>query len=131
MKTIHVSGTRKKAIARVTLTEGKGIVRVNSQRIEAVEPALAREKLMEPLVLAGETAQSVDIFVRVSGGGMNSQAEAVRVGISRALVRHDKKLEKVFTQYDRQLLVPDVRQKETHKPNRHGRARAKRQKSYR
>ncbi len=129
MKVIHVSGTRKKATARVTLTEGKGIVRINSQRVEMVEPALAREKLMEPLVLAGETAQGVDLCV--SGGGMNGQAEAVRVGISRALVRHDKKLEKVFTQYDRQLLVPDVRQKETHKPNRHGHARAKRQKSYR
>ena len=76
-------------------------------------------------------AKNVNINVRVSGGGYNAQAEAARLAIARALVQHSKKLEKVFLNYDRHLIVADIRRKETHKPNRHGKARAKRQKSYR
>jgi ribosomal protein S9 len=53
------------------------------------------------------------------------------LAIARALVEKDKKLKEVFLDYDRQLLVADVRQKESAKPNSHGKARAKRQKSYR
>ena len=82
-------------------------------------------------MLAGDLANGVDIHVSVNGGGFNAQAEAARLAIARALVKHSKKLEKVFLTYDRHLLVADVRRKETRKPNTHGKARAKRQKSYR
>ncbi|MBW2966188.1 30S ribosomal protein S9 [Candidatus Woesearchaeota archaeon] len=131
VKIIHCAGKRKRAIARVTLSPGKGIVRINNQLIDNYEPKLARLKIREPLILAGDNAKGVDITVRVGGGGYNTQAEAVRLAIARALVRHSKKLEKVFLNYDRHLLVADVRRKEPRKPNRHGKARAKRQKSYR
>lgn len=131
MSTIHISGTRKRSVARATLTKGTGVVRINHQRIDTYEPAIARQKIMEPLMLAGSALDKININVSVSGGGVNGQADAVRVAISRALVAHDNKLESTFLDYDRQLLVPDVRQNEPAKPNRRGRARAKRQKSYR
>ena len=130
-KTIHVSGTRKTATARATLTPGRGVLRVNGQLANLIHHPISREKIMEPFRLASDTLNHLDINVNVSGGGFNSQAEACRVAISRALVAFDKRLEKRLLEYDRHLLVPDVRLKETHKPNRHGKARAKVQKSYR
>lgn len=131
MKVIHTSGKRKTAVARATLKEGKGVVRINSTLLDVYEPKMSRDKLMEPLILAGEGASKVDISVKTSGGGLASQAEAARLAISRALSQYDNSLEPIFLKYDRHLLVADVRRKETHKPNRHGKARAKRQKSYR
>tara|TARA_Y100000310_G_scaffold345791_1_gene469992 strand:+ start:504 stop:899 length:396 start_codon:yes stop_codon:yes gene_type:complete len=131
MKIIHVSGRRKQAIARATLKAGKGVVKINNIQIDNYEPKLARLKLREPMILAGDVLSKVDVSIRVSGGGQVSQAEAARLALSRALVQFSKKLENIFLKYDRQFLVADVRYKETRKPNRHGKARAKRQKSYR
>jgi len=131
VKVKQFSGTRKKAIARATMREGNGRVRINRMAVENVQPYLAREKLMEPLRLAGDVANTIDIDVYMLGGGVIAQAEAARVAIAKALVFHDKKLEKVFLQYDRNMLVPDSRQKEVCKPNTHGRARAKKPKGKR
>jgi small subunit ribosomal protein S9 len=131
VKIIHTKGKRKRAIARATLKEGTGKVKVNNVVLDVLEPKLARLKIREPLLLAGDIAEKVDIKINVIGGGVMSQADASRLAIGKALVKHTKKLEKVFLEYDRQLLVADVRRKESAKPNRHGKARAKRQKSYR
>lgn len=131
MKIIHKSGKRKTAIARATLKEGKGMVKINSVLLDEYKPKLSRLKLREPLLLAGDSVNKVNISINVSGGGINSQAEAARLAAARALVAYDKKLEKVFLSYDRTLLVADVRRKETHKPNCAGKARSKKQKSYR
>ncbi|MBW2983639.1 30S ribosomal protein S9 [Candidatus Woesearchaeota archaeon] len=131
MKIIHKSGKRKTAIARATLKEGKGIVKINNIVLDEYKPKLSRLKLREPLLLAGVTLSKVDISIDVMGGGINSQAEAARLAAARALVAYDKKLEKAFLNYDRNFLVADVRRKETHKPNCRGKARAKKQKSYR
>jgi small subunit ribosomal protein S9 len=131
MKAIHVSGSRKTAVARATLSPGGGIVRVNSQLLNNYEPAFCRLKIQEPIIIAGDKAKNVNIDVNVAGGGPNSQAEACRLAVARALAQYDKTLQKTFLDYDRALLVADVRYKETHKPNCHGKARAKRQKSYR
>lgn len=131
MKTIHVSGKRKSALARATLSLGNGVVRVNKMLIDYVQPHVYREKMREPLLLAGSVAKGVDISVNTRGGGIASQAEAARLAIARALAAYNRELQKTFLEYDRSLLVADVRLKETHKPNRHGKARAKRQKSYR
>ncbi len=131
-KIIHTSGKRRKAIARATLrTGGTGKVRINNIFIDDFQPKIARLKLREPLILAGDLIKSIDIDVNINGGGMIGQAEAARVAIGKALVEHSPELKEVFLNYDRQLLVPDVRLKETRKPNRHGKARAKVQKSYR
>ena len=133
MKNVHASGKRKAAIARATLRQGNGMIRVNSVPIDLIEPKMSRLKLREPLILAGEVADKVDIDVNVAGGGINSQAEASRLAIAKALVDFTKsdKLKEIFLNYDRNFLVADVRRKEPAKPNRHGQARAKVQKSYR
>ncbi len=130
-KIIQAKGKRKRTVARATLKQGKGRIRINGRLLDVIEPKLVRMKIKEPLLLAGDTINKVDISVNVYGGGIMSQADASRLAIAKALVQYNKKLEKVFLDYDRQLIVADVRRKETHKPNCHGRARAKRQKSYR
>jgi len=131
MKLIQESGSRKRAVARATLFEGAGVVRINKQLVSSMPENLYRAKIEEPLILAGDTAKKVNINITVNGGGMNAQAEAARQAIAKALTHYDKKLHSMYLEYDRALLVADVRRKETHKPNCHGKARAKRQKSYR
>jgi len=131
VKLIKTTGKRKRAIARALLRPGKGIVKINNHLIDLYKPDMARLKLQEPLILAGDVAKGVDVSLNVFGGGYMAQAEAARLALAKALVQHTKRLEKVFLDYDRHLLVADVRRKETHKPNTHGKARAKRQKSYR
>ncbi len=129
---IHASGKRKTAVARATLREGgSGEVTVNNFSLDNYEPEMYRMKIKEPLILAEDTAEEVDIEVNVQGGGYSSQAEAARLAIARALVDYEPDLEGTFEEYDRYLLVADVRRKETTKPNRQGSARSKRQKSYR
>jgi len=131
MNLVHASGTRKKAIARATLRPGNGVVRVNSMLLQNVMPAMYRTRIEEPLILAGPVAATVDIKVNTTGGGKAGMADAARLAIAKCLSQFDTKLQKIFLDYDRTLLVADVRQKEPSKPNRHGKARAKRQKSYR
>lgn len=128
-KTIQSSGKRKTAIARATLSKGTGAVYIDGKSLEIFQPKLSREKIREPLRLAKHS--DVDIKVSLMGGGISSQAEAARLSISRALVEHNKANKQVFLDYDRALLVADVRRKESGKPNSHGKARSKRQKSYR
>ena len=131
-KIVHTSGKRKSAIARVTLREGKGRVRVNKVLIDAFGPKMARMKIREPLMLAKDIADNVDVDILIKGGGIMSGADAARLAVGRALVEFAGKgpLREKFIKYDRTLLVPDVRQKEPCKPNT-SKARAKRQKSYR
>jgi small subunit ribosomal protein S9 len=129
-KVIHTSGKRKRAVARATLKAGQGKIRINKKLLDTYSSSIFRTRIQEPLILAGTQGQAVNINVTVLGGGTSGQAEAARLAIGRALVQHDKKLKKVFEDYDRQLLVADIRRKETNKPNI-SKARAKRQKSYR
>lgn len=129
-KAIHMQGKRKTAVARATLSSGKGRVTINGIALNNFSNDMSRLRISEPLVLAGDTAKKVDLKVKVGGGGVNGQSDAIRLAIARALVAHDNKLRKVFNDYDRLLLVADVRRKEVCKPN-DSKARAKRQKSYR
>jgi len=131
MKIIHCAGKRKSAIAKATLKPGTGKVRINNKMLDTVEPKIVRARIQEPLLLAEDIVSGIDINVRVTGGGYMAQSEAARLAIARALAKHSKKLEKIFLNYDRHLLVADVRRKEPHKPNTSKSARAKRQKSYR
>ena len=130
MKVITTSGKRKESIARAVLRPGKGIIRINNQLVSAMESSFVISKIQEPLMLAKDIANKVDIDVKVRGGGWNGQTDASRVAIARALSRFSAPLKKVFLEYDRGLLVSDIRRKEPRKPN-DSRARAARQKSYR
>jgi len=130
-KTINTSGKRKQAIARASLKAGKGTVTINNVSIDVYSPEMAKLRIQEPLILAGARAKGVNVRIKVRGGGVTGQADAVRLALAKALAEHDNTLKQVFLDYDRQLLVADVRRKESSKPNSHGQARAKRQKSYR
>ncbi|MBS1267060.1 MAG: 30S ribosomal protein S9 [Candidatus Woesearchaeota archaeon] len=132
MKHTHTSGKRKEAIARATIKKGSGKVRINKKLLETIKPEPIRLKIKEPLMLASKLGSKIDVDVTVIGGGQTSQADAARLAIARGMVEFskDKKIEKTFLSYDRNMLVADVRRKEVNKPNR-SKARAKRQKSYR
>jgi len=129
----NTSGKKKTAVARATVTDGEGRVRINSTPVELVEPELARLKMLEPFRIAGEDLRSgVDVDVTVSGGGFAGQADAVRTAIARGLVEfeNDAELRDAYREFDRSLLVNDVRQRESKKWGGPG-ARARYQKSYR
>jgi small subunit ribosomal protein S9 len=132
-RTVLTSGKRKTALARAIVTLGKGRVRVNNFPIEIFEPKIARDKIMEPLLFAGEeTIKDIDIHVKTSGGGFMGQAEAARMSIARGLLKWTKsaRLQTTFSKYDRTMFAGDARRKEPKKSGGPG-ARAKDQKSYR
>jgi small subunit ribosomal protein S9 len=130
-KIILSSGKRKKAVARASIREGKGTVKVNKCPLSLIKSQFVKLKIQEPLFLASDVVSKLDIDVDVRGGGQISQAEAVRLAIAKGLAEYNPKLKKVFLDYDRMLLVADVRQRESRKPNSAGKARSKVQKSYR
>lgn len=132
-KNIVVSGKRKTSVAKATIKEGTGKIRINKRPVEFYS-FLQQLEIKEPLIIAEEVLgkHSFDIFVNVTGGGINSRIEASRLAIARAIVKFSKseKLRLAFIAYDRNMLVADVRRKEAYKPN-DSKARAHRQTSYR
>lgn len=128
---ILTSGKRKSAKAACHLTKGSGKVTVNKQPIDICSSEMYVLRMKEPLLLAGNFTDKIDLKITTKGGGFASQADAVRLAIARALVEYKPELEDTFGEYDRTLLVADVRRKEPKKPNTQGSARSKRQKSYR
>jgi small subunit ribosomal protein S9 len=110
-------GKRKIAVAKATARAGKGIIRINSKLLDLWGPKYLVEKIKEPLVIAGETANKLDIDVTVHSSGISSQADAVRTAVAKALAEFGgEKLKKAFMDYDRTLMVSDVRQNEPWKP---------------
>ena len=86
MEVINALGRRKTAVARVYLTKGNGKISINKREMTEFFPIdFLQAKVHQPFALTG-TACQYDIKVNVVGGGINGQAEAVRLGISRALV---------------------------------------------
>lgn len=130
----HANGKRKTAKARVTVKEGDGTLRINSRPLH-VQRDMVKERIKEPLVIAGEEVYGdLTIEVESHGGGIQGQAEAMRMAIARGLVEHtsDEDLEREFRDYDRNMMVEDPRRTETRKPSQSSKgARHKQQKSYR
>lgn len=129
---ISTSGKRKTAVARAITKKGKGIVTINGEPVEFHPVLLLKDKVMEPLKILGDRANQVDIDVKVSGGGNTGQADAARTAIAKGIIQFfkDDSIEEAYRQYDRTLLVNDIRRKMPKKPQGKG-ARAKKQKSYR
>jgi archaeal ribosomal protein S9P len=132
MDNVNTSGKRKTAVARAVVKEGTGKVTINKVPIELYTPELARLKIQEPLGLASDKAEKVDIAVNVNGGGVMGQAAAIRTAVARGMVEFfkDEELEAMFRAYDRTLIINDTRRKLPKNPQGRG-ARSKRQKSYR
>ena len=129
----NTSGKKKTAVARATIREGEGRVRIDSQPVELVDPELAQLKMLEPFRIAEDALRDdIDVDVSVEGGGVMGQADAARTAIARGLVdfTNDAELRDAFMEFDRSLLVNDVRQSEPKKWGGPG-ARARYQKSYR
>lgn len=133
MATVNTIGRRKTAKARATLRDGEGSVKVNRKPIDRFSE-MERLRMVEPLRIASDVAENVDIDVNVNGGGKMGQAEAARMAIARALVEYadSEELKEQMLEYDRYLLVEDFRRTETRKPSQSSKgARHKTQKSYR
>jgi small subunit ribosomal protein S9 len=132
-KVVVVSGKRRTATARAVVKLGLGRIRINRTPLEILEPEIAREKIREPLIQAGEeTWKELDIEVKTIGGGYMGQAEAARTAIANGLLKWTKSqhLRTVFAEYDRTMIAGDARKKEPKKFGGPG-ARARVQKSYR
>lgn len=111
------TGKRKLAVARSHVKEGDGKVKINSVPLELWGNEYLRMWVREPLVLAGDLANKVNINIFTRGGGITGQAEAARMSIAKGLVNFYNKntdLKNTFLQYDRNLLVYDPRRTETH-----------------
>jgi small subunit ribosomal protein S9 len=114
MEVVHTIGRRKKAVARVYLSEGKGSVSINGRDVkDYFSTATLQSKLEQAQVLAGVEG-IYDINVNVDGGGITGQAEAIRLGISRALIKIDPDHRLALKPHG--LLTRDPRMVERKKP---------------
>ncbi|PIN90921.1 30S ribosomal protein S9 [Candidatus Pacearchaeota archaeon CG10_big_fil_rev_8_21_14_0_10_34_76] len=132
-KMMVVSGQRKNAVAKVRIQDGTGKIFYNILPYEQLG-MFHKLALDEPIKICEQTLGKFpfDIAIKTSGGGKESQVEAARLGIAKALVQFTGSIElkKAFLLYDRNLLVADTRRKEAYKPG-DSKARSKRQTSYR
>jgi len=109
-------GRRKTSSARVILRPGKGEWSVNGRSLENYFPrATLRTRITEPLSVA-EAEGQFDVLVRVNGGGLTGQADAVRLGVARALLLVDEESRPALR--SRGLLTRDSRKVERKKPGR-------------
>ena len=89
MDVINTSGRRKSAVARIYLSKGKGKITINNKDQEDYFPLVELQgKLAQPFAIT-ENVGKYDVKVNVKGGGFKGQAEAIRLGISKALVEID------------------------------------------
>jgi len=112
------TGKRKNAVARVFLTEGSGQVEINGRAFADYFPRDVLRMIIEQPFDAIAKRDAFDVTVTVKGGGTASQAEAVRHGISRALVAMDDALKPPLKSAG--LLTRDAREKERKKPGQPG-----------
>ncbi len=133
MNKILASGKRKTAVARAEIKEGTGKVTLNKINYENLHKFDVL-RIKEPLLIAEKILGRINFDVKISikGGGEKGQIDAARLALARAIVKftESEKLEEAFFDYDRNLLVADVRRKEAYKPG-DSKARSKRQTSYR
>jgi small subunit ribosomal protein S9 len=113
----QATGKRKTAVARVRLLPGTGTITVNRRGFEDYFPReTARMRILEPLQIT-ELATQYDVFAEVAGGGTSAQADAVRHGISRALVEVAETLRPTLRKAG--MLTRDPRAVERKKYGRH------------
>ena len=114
MEVINALGRRKTAVARVYMSKGKGKIVVNKKEMKVMFPIdVLQAKINQPFILT-DTVGQYDIKVNVMGGGINGQAEAIRLGISRALVELSADYKPLLTAEG--LMTRDPRMVERKKP---------------
>ena len=112
------TGKRKNAIARVFLSNGTGIVTVNGRTLPNYFPRPTSQMVVAQAFEAVELTGKYDVTVNVAGGGVSAQAEAVRHGISRALLHINADLRPTLKKNG--FLTRDARKKERKKPGQPG-----------
>lgn len=114
MSVVNTLGRRKTSVARVYLSKGKGKITVNKRDVsEYFKTAVLLEKVNQPFNVT-DTLGKYDVKVNVDGGGFNGQAEAIRLGISRALVEIDPENKPLLKAES--LMTRDPRMVERKKP---------------
>ena len=109
-------GRRKTSVARVLLRPGTGKLTVTGRSLEDYFPRLLHQKrILEGLTVA-EVEGQFDVQVRVAGGGLTGQADAIRLAVARALVKNDEEVRSPMRR--RGLLTRDPRKVERKKPGR-------------
>ncbi len=109
-------GRRKTSVARVTLRPGKGEWTVNGRPLNEYFPRLAHRRRAEEALKTTESDGRFDVFVRVNGGGITGQADAIRLGVARAIVAMDEEARPTLRRGG--LLTRDSRKVERKKPGR-------------
>tara|TARA_Y100000766_G_C18875869_1_gene590756 strand:- start:567 stop:971 length:405 start_codon:yes stop_codon:yes gene_type:complete len=112
------TGRRKSATARVRIKPGSGKITVNHRNLETYFPIDEHRMIINEPFQATENAEKFDVRVNVQGGGTAGQAEAIRLGISRALLMHDAELRAALKAEG--LLTRDSRVRERKKPGQPG-----------
>jgi small subunit ribosomal protein S9 len=117
---IQATGRRKRAIARVKLVLGQGVITVNKKPIEEYFPRPQLQQIVRQPLEATQSGARFDVIVKAEGGGVTGQAGAVRHGIARALVEMDGSFKEILRKNG--FLTRDPREKESKK---YGRKRAR------
>ncbi|MES2774336.1 MAG: 30S ribosomal protein S9 [Bacteroidota bacterium] len=115
-KQIKSVGRRKEAVTRVFLTKGTGAITVNGKDYKTYFPMVYLQNQVETPLKAVESTGSYDIVINATGGGVKGQAEAVKLGISRALIELNPELRPTLKAAG--LLTRDSRQVERKKPGK-------------
>lgn len=116
MSVTNTLGRRKTAVARVYLSKGSGKITVNDREVKTYfKTAVLLDKVNQPFQLTSTLGQ-FDVNINVDGGGVNGQAEAVRLGISRALVELNPDFKPLLKADG--LMTRDPRMVERKKPGR-------------
>ena len=116
-KTFYSTGRRKTASARVFLKTGKGSIQINKKSINEYFPYLQQQKSIQAPLKITQTAQELDVNVTVRGGGITGQCEAIRHGLSRALIEYSSSHREILKKNG--FLTRDPRSVERKKCGRH------------
>lgn len=111
-------GRRKTSVARVILRPGTGAWKVNGRALDVYFPRPVLQYAANQPLAATESQGRYDVIVNVNGGGIRGQAEAVRLGVARALLKVDPELKGALRAQE--LLTRDAREVERKKPGRPG-----------
>jgi len=117
MEVVNTIGRRKSAIARIYVKDGNGGIVINKRDYKEYFPLKQLQYVVNQALQLTETEGKYDIQINLSGGGIKGQAEAVRLGIARALVKIDAENNKEVLKSNK-LLSRDPRQVERKKPGR-------------
>jgi small subunit ribosomal protein S9 len=110
----HGTGRRKTAVAQVKLMAGSGAIIIDGKPLEERFPSLEHQRVIVQPFITTESTGKYNAVIKVAGGGVTGQSDAIAHGISRALVRADERFKPVLRQNG--LLTRDARAKERKKP---------------